>query len=265
MMLPYLQHYNCIVKLKLQFKLIKNAILMLQRKGEEMSKNKRKSLDEYNQDSKTLHNIFNDKKFTVYDCRNTEIEEMLSHVPNFAGLIVLFEDGEKFNEQKRIVFVGYSKNVHKRVQEYFYDKERNATLKRHIGDALINTEIKNGTLAQENLGLWWDYENKDRFEQGNYREIEEKIIREVQKHIKSHFSFVLLPVKNATHRRTLAWRMLSTLSHSEIKPSENWLGNNSSHFQVHESGLWAMRTFKSKKFMEDRDFELLENYLKGEL
>lgn len=225
----------------------------------------RKSQDEFNRDAKKIHEIFNDEKFSCFNCKTCEIEDMLSHIQKFPGLIVLFEEGEEFEGKKRIVFIGYSRNVKKRVQEYFYDKERNATLKRHVGDSLINSEINNGSLSQENLGLWWDYENEDRLSHGNYREIEEKIIGEVQNHIKLKFSFVLLPVKNATHRRTLAWRMLSTLSHSDIKPSKNWLGNNSSHFQVKESGLWAMRTFKSAKFMEDRDFELLDKYVRGEV
>mgnify|MGYP002622541018 CR=1 FL=1 len=225
----------------------------------------KKSVEEFNHDAKRIHMIFNDKKLSIFECKNCEIEDMLSGIQNLGGLIILFEDGEVFENQKRIVFIGYSRNIRKRIQEYFYDRERNATLKRHVGDSLLNIEIENGSLTQDFLALWWDYKNEDRLKLGNYREVEERIIGEVQNHIKSKFSFVLLPVRNATHRRNLAWRLLSTLSHSKIKPSSTWLGNNSSHFEVKESGLWAMRTYKSRKFMEVKDFELLEKYMRGEM
>lgn len=105
-----------------------------------------------------IYRILQNPKLTEYDCKNVDVDEMLGIVPTYSGLIVLFEEGEEIEingkKQKRIVFVGYSGNIRKRVRQYFCDIERNATLKRQIGYAMINAEVQRGNLPPEFLRLW---------------------------------------------------------------------------------------------------------------
>ena len=202
-----------------------------------------------------IYEDFQKPDLVVYDCRNCEINEMIKKTPAYQGLIVLWDEN---NGKPRIVFVGYSNCIRKRVRQYFQDSERNATLKRHIGDAFLN---KDG-FDKKTLDFWWDYQNEHN--DVNYEIIEKKYIKIVRDYIKNNLSFVTVQIKNAGMHEKIAKKILATLSHCEYFVNDDWLGNYSTHREVRESGLWAMRTFRSKDIMEDDDFEYLEKCLRGE-
>lgn len=213
--------------------------------------------DEINSKIQRIYTLLLDERLPDYDCKNCDIEEMLSKVPTFPGLIVLCEE---IDGKERIVFVGYSNNVHKRVKEYFFDLERNATLKRHIGYALL----KKDGFKDDILTMWWNYENPTRLNNSDYMKIENEFSLKVLNYIKNHLSFKVIRVEDAGDRQTLSWRCLATLSWEKFKPTSecNWLGLNSEHDEVRNSGLWAIRTYYSKSIIQEEDFKLLEKLIK---
>lgn len=211
--------------------------------------------DEINSKVKRIYQDFTNKNLVVYNCKNYKIKEMMRGVPTYSGIIVLFDEN---NGKKRIVFVGNSTNVRRRVREFFQDKRRNATLKRHVGNAFISKEI-----GQEIADLWWDYQNSRRFETKDYELIEKKYIEKVHDYIKNNLSFVVIHIDEG-RQEEFAQKILSTLSWCKSFINEDWLGKYSTKRQVREAGLWAIKTHKKEYVMDDDDFEYLENSLRGE-
>lgn len=214
--------------------------------------------DEINSKVQRIYALLLNERLPVYDCKNCDIEEMLVKVPHFPGLIVLCEE---IDGKERIVFIGESNNVNGRCTQYFSDKIRNATLKRLIGDALINIEIKKESLSEQTADLWWDYENEARFNIAGYKEIENRYIEEVRNYIKNHLSFRIIRMDK--EHRSFAWKLLATLLKTNSFSSNTWLGNHATHSEVKKSGMWGMRQFTSNKIMQEEDFKLLEKLICG--
>lgn|GEM_PF-3721928 len=203
---------------------------------------------------KRIYKAFNLEKLAEYDCKSRNVDDMMAAVPRYSGLIVLFEE---IDGKKRIVFIGYSENVHRRVRQYFYDIERNATLKRHIGYAMLNRD----NYDVEILQLWWDYQNRRRLANVDYMQIERTYVANVLAYIRENISFKLVRTDTAGEAADMAWRILATLSRDKTFSSGTWLGIHSPHSQVRESGLWAMRTHRSRTVMKENEFQQLEEWL----
>ena len=212
--------------------------------------------DEINAKIQRIYDYLLDKALPVYDCKNCEIKEMLVKVPQFSGLIILCEEIDGIEQ---IVFVGESNNIYERCKQYFSDRIRNATLKRHIGDALINIEIEKGNLSKEISDLWWNYENETRFDVSGYAEIENHYIEEVHKYIKNHVTFRIIRMDEG--HRSFAWILLAALLKTDSFKSTTWLGAHATHQEVKKSGMWGMRQFTSNKIMQEEDFKLLEKLI----
>ena len=218
--------------------------------------------EDISQNIKRVYNCLLLSKLPVYDCSKCSADDMLAKISNFPGLIFIFEDGEeiKVDETKadRIVFVGYSQDVHIRIRQYVYDIERNATLKRQIGAAMLQRDgYDAGT-----LDLWWHYRDKNRLRNTAYMKIEEEYVKKVLTYIQGHLHFMPVRMDDVANLESFARKMLATFSWGNFKPSEKWLGNTSPWWQVRDSGLWAMRTHHSKTIMEESDFVLLEKLIK---
>lgn len=212
--------------------------------------------DEINSKILRIYTLLLNERLPVYDSKNCFIEEMLAKVPTFPGLIVLCEE---IDGKERIVFVGESNDVNGRCTQYFSDRIRNATLKRHIGDALINIEIEKGKLPKEITVLWWNYENEARFDVSGYAEIEKHYIEEVRKYIKNQIRFRIIRM-NEEHR-SFAWKLLATLLKTDSFKSNTWIGTHATHQEVKKSGIWGMRQFTSNKIMKEEDLKLLEKLI----
>lgn len=210
-----------------------------------------------NSDIKRIYDDILNSNLNIYSCKNCSSSEMLIKIPNFSGLIFLTEE---IDNCERIVFVGESKNVHRRCKEYFSDKARNATLKRHVGASFINIEIKDGKLPKEVTNLWWDYNNPSRFCVKDYIEIENRIIDDVHNYIKNHVRFRLVHMNNGYRR--LAWKLLATLLKTDSFVCRSWLGLYSPYTEVKQTGMWAKKQFTSNRIMQEKDFILLEQLIR---
>ena len=191
------------------------------------------SYEKINASAKKLHEIFNNKKLTVYDCKNGDVYKMLEKIPHTGGLIVFFEKGETFCDMPRIVFVGETKNFHTRIKAYYTS---HAKLVTHIRDALGNK-----------LGI-------------------PVLQQDANKYIQENMSFALLsiPAEDKKGRIKLNKKILSTLSCcKDFKASNNWLGNYApkEYELITFSRLWAVKYPFDTEIMEESDCLLLENLL----
>jgi hypothetical protein len=135
------------------------------------------------------------------------------------GIYVLLEQGEVAHGAKRIVRVGT-----------------------HTGCNQLPPRLRQHFLI----------ENKDRsiFRKNIGRAIMNRDIRE-------HFSFVVIPVEEKAERLGLESKMISTVSLcDECKPTAQWLGLCSPKQKIRESGLWLVNELY-KEPLSTRDLERL--------
>ena len=183
------------------------------------------------------------------------------------GICITFEKSQKiqFNNSEfdRIVHIGYNKNngnFPKRIKQFFVTSKSDATLKRHIGCALIEKANE----SEEFLNLWWNRFKKINslsFEKQKEFKAKRKIYENfVYEHIQENMSFVIIPFDD--HRLRMKNKILYTLSQFyHGKDFSSWLGNYSPNENIKNYGLWAEDYLKSKQFLTEDDFVLLENLL----
>jgi len=221
-----------------------------------------KTTKERNQDVLRIHELVHGGNLPIYKYNFSAPNEMLNNFPTFSGLIFIFEKDEEIElEDKnvaRLVFVGFSENVRTRVRQYVRDIKRNATLKRHVGYAMLNQDGYDDKI----LRLWWNYKNKERRKNEEYKKIEDEYVLKVLGQIQTNMTFMSVRLNDVMNLEPFTRKILATLSWGNIKPSSKWLGNKSPHWQVRESGLWAMRTHKNDMVMQEEDFKLLEKMIK---
>jgi len=191
----------------------------------------------------SIHKLFNESKRYTYPFNNT--------IPK-NGLFVLFEKGEKFHDEDRIVYIGSNikkDKIPKMLNFIFKDGNRdNTSFRKNIGKALLakidNPYIKKFKITQDsNINNLWDMNLKEFNEMYLENSIEnqkiEKIEEMVSQYIQDNFSFSIIELDNKLKRLNLKSKIISTLSLSdESKPSKKWLGYNSPRGKIRKSGLW---------------------------
>lgn len=211
------------------------------------------SNEKISESAERLHRLFNEIEHYTPFYRNIESF-------SGSGLVITFETGQKSFGYDRIVHVGESGNLSRRIREFFMSIERNATLKRHVGAALINQANEDSVFAE----LWW--ENSHGIFDENYRAIEEKYMAKVFEYIKANMTFTIVPFPAtiAEKRSELKDKILYTLGkYNEKNAFNNWLGNASPRNDVRTYGLWAEKFIKSEQILTQDDFVLLENLLEN--
>lgn len=220
-----------------------------------------KTTNERNHDVLRIHEIVHDGTLPFYKYNLASQNEMLKKFPSFPGLIFIFEKDEEIElvnkNVPRLVFVGFSENVRTRVRQYVCDIKRNATLKRHIGYAMLNQDGHDDKI----LRLWWNYKNKERRNNEEFKQIEDEYVLKVLAYIQTNMTFLPVRMDDTMNLEPFARKILATLSWGNFGSSSKWLGNKSPHWQVRESGLWAMRTHKNDMVMTEEDFKLLEKMI----
>jgi hypothetical protein len=220
-----------------------------------------KTTNERNHDVLRIYEIVHDGTLPIYKYNPSSQNEMLKNFPSFSGLIFIFEKDEEIEladkKVSRLVFVGFSENVRTRVRQYVRDIKRNATLKRHVGYAMLNQDGYDDKI----LRLWWNYKNKERRNNEEYKQIEDEYVLKVLAHIQMNMTFMPVRMDDVMNLEPFARKILATLSWGNFGSSRKWLGNKSPHWQVRESGLWAMRTQKNDMVMQEEDFKLLEKLI----
>jgi predicted transport protein len=189
------------------------------------------------------------------------------------GLFVLFENGEKFRDMDRIVYIGSNikKNKLIKMLEYIFkegDRE-NTRFRKNIGRILLNKGDKklfkkfNINYNPKLINIW-DMDIKEFNQEYATDSVENKEIKKIEemvsKHIQENFSFSLIEIEDKFKRTNLKSKIISTLSLSENnKPSKEWLGKYSPRKQIRDSGLYLEHhLFNKENQLRKEDIELLE-------
>lgn len=98
--------------------------------------------------------------------------------------------------------------------------------------------------------------------------LEEQLEKRISDYIQNHFTVCVFEVENKNDRLSWESKITSTLSNAtkqgEIKPSKNWLGNQSPmrHKKIPTSGLWQVNEL-FKKGLTEQEFAELVKLVKG--
>ena len=188
--------------------------------------------------------------------------EGFDSLPN-DGLCITFD-----KKENRIVHVGYNKNdgrFPKRMEEFFKTEALDATLKRHIGAAMIK-----GNEDEKFLNLWWkrfrNITKETDTTQKSYKILRAKYTAAVYDYIHENLIYAVVPYQNSTsfERKLLKDKILHALAaYNENKTFQNWLGNNSPRSAVSKYKLWAEEYLSQNCRITDTDIKLLEELMKN--
>lgn len=203
-----------------------------------------------------LHRLFNCQKRVTYPFDN-----QLTQIPD-NGIYVKFEKGERFGDFDRIVRVGTDtgeNNLKKRLVEHFVTENKNRSIfRKNIGRAFLNKE-KNPYLK------FWELDTTSVVEKEKNlkfidKEFERVLEGKISDYIKGNISFCIFKVETKEARLFWESKIVSTLAQSQIRPSDNWLGNHSPKKPIRESGLWQVQGLKDPK-LTDEEFEQLRRMI----
>ena len=208
---------------------------------------------------KQLHEIFNGLKRYRYPFDEKDIPEN--------GIYVQFENGEKAHSGDRIVRIGTHDgqgNLRQRLNEHFEESGR-SVFRRKVGSALINKEIREGSLywSKEDLEDWstdWT-EREEKFEKRNRSDRLEESERIVSEYIRENISFICIKVEDKEKRKHFEKRLISTVSNcKECNQSKDWLGKYCNKDRVVKSGLWQEQGLWGEN-ISDIEFEELKKLI----
>lgn len=179
-----------------------------------------------------LHKIFNRMKRFKFPFDESKIPTN--------GIYILFEKNEFAHGGDRIVRIGTHTgqgNLRKRLKEHFINENKDRSIfRKNIGRCFL---LNDSFLRQ------WELTPLIRKVREAHPEIDfnkqAEIERRISEYIQENFSFIVLNVENKEKRLELESKIISTISLcKECKPSENWLGLNSSKEKIRNSGLWLV-------------------------
>lgn len=181
------------------------------------------------------------------------------------GLCITFENGQKIfsNKFDRVVHIGFhysNGNNRNRIGQFFLTTGRDATLKRHIGAALIKKTDSDNSF----LKLWKKHPSKRDGKDDVYFKKESQYNEMVHEYIYNNMSFSAIPYSNSDkrERKVLKDKILYTLAmYNKNNNLDSWLGEYSDNSNVKNYGLWAEDYLKLGEFMTEADFVLLENLI----
>lgn len=182
------------------------------------------------------------------------------------GIYVMFENGEKYFDFDRIVFVGThiaENRLIKRLKEHFCNNK--SVLRRKIGCALLN---------RTNDEFWksWNVLSFKNGERKNCSVLEKQKLDEVNNQvtdfIRDNLSFSVIPnnsvgkvsktqLQDSGVRKRLKKGIISILYHDDdFKSSDNWLGQFSPDENIKNSGLWLDEFYEGAS-LSDGDVNII--------
>lgn len=197
--------------------------------------------NEYNSVALEIHRFFNELERFSYPFDETKIPEN--------GIYVFFEKGEKYHVYDRIVRVGTHTgdgNLLSRINQHLANENKDRSIfRKNIGRAFLNMD-KDPFLTQWNLDLT-SRKNKEKYLPLLDREKLIEVESRVTKYMHENLSFAVIAIDKKEERLQYEAFLIRTLSAADdFKPSENWLGLNSSVLKIRESGFWLVNELAKK-------------------
>ncbi len=161
--------------------------------------------------SEKLYDIIKDAK--VYNFKNNFLNNILD-----GGIYLMFEKGERINNEIRVVRVGKGNNLSRRLRTHVAGRSRRSVFRKHL--------IKIEKLNSED---------------------------KVSDYIKDNISFIIM-LDPENKRVDLEQKIIGTLSyHKKYYCSKNWLGLKSANKKICSSGLWNVQHVFSEKELTKKD------------
>lgn len=194
-----------------------------------------------------LHQMFNEQKRYSFP-----FENFINEIPK-NGIYIIFENGEKYKTLDRIVRVGThtgNNQLRSRLNQHFIKENKNRSIfRKNIGRCFLNKEIN------PYLSLW-ELDITSRAEKEKNLKLldldfEKKIEKIISNYVQTNLSFCVFQIDTKDDRLFWESKIVSTLAKAtDIKPSENWLGNQSTKDKIKISGLWQVNELYNDSLTE---------------
>ncbi len=204
-----------------------------------------------------LHKLFNEQKRYSFP-----FEQFIKEIPQ-NGIYIIFENGEKYDNLDRIVRVGThtgNNQLRSRLNQHFIKENKNRSIfRKNIGRCFLNKE------NNPYLNLWeLDITSKGGKEK-NLKSLdlvfEKQIEKRISSYVQTNLSFCVFTVDTKEDRLFWESKIVSTLAKSnELKPSANWMGNNSPKEKIRASGLWQVNELYNA-ILTEQEFEQLKGII----
>jgi hypothetical protein len=204
-----------------------------------------------------LHQIFNEQKRYFFP-----FGQVIKEIPK-NGIYIIFENGEKYKNHDRIVRVGThtgNNQLRSRLNQHFIKDNKNRSIfRKNIGRCFLNNE-KNPYL---NI---WDLDITSRISKEKNLifldlDFEKQIEKRISNYVQTNLSFCVFQIDTKDDRLFWESKIVSTLAKAtDIKSSENWLGNQSTKDKIKVSGLWQVNELYNDSLTE-LEFDQLKNKL----
>ena len=177
------------------------------------------------------------------------------------GLLIVFEEGEKYGEYDRIVYVGINQKSGRlpgRVQEFISGKKDGVVLRKYIGEALLRKDRhpysriwakdSSSPEGRRKIGTFFD------------SQIQEETEARVTSYLNEHMSFSVVEIPNSTRRKLLQDEFVLTLkeAYSQLPASSTWLGRYHSDLKIRATALWMVGNERARPFNNEE----VETFLK---
>lgn len=206
-----------------------------------------------------LHQIFNEQKRYSFPFKHS-----INEIPK-NGIYIIFENGEKYKNLDRIVRVGThtgNNQLRSRLNQHFIKENKNRSIfRKNIGRCFLNKE-KHPYL------LLWELDTTSRAEKERNLKLldldfEKEIEQRISSYVQTNLSFCVFHIETKEERLFWESKIVSTLAKStDIKSSENWLGNQSTKDKIRVSGLWQVKELYNDSLTE-LEFDQLKNKIVG--
>lgn len=206
-----------------------------------------------------LHQIFNEKKRYSFP-----FEHFINEIPK-NGIYIIFENGEKYETFDRIVRVGThtgNNQLHSRLNQHFIKENKNRSIfRKNIGRCFLNKD-NNPYLRLWELDITSRAEKEKNLKLLDL-DFEKKMEKRISNYIQTNFSFCVFQIDTKDDRLFWESKIVSTLAKAtDIKSSENWLGNQSTKDKIRVSGLWQVNELYNDSLTE-LEFDQLKNKIVG--
>ena len=159
------------------------------------------------------------------------------------GIYIKFEEGETIEGMDRIVRIGTdtgNNQLHSRLFQHFENEnQRRSIFRKNIGRCFLKKE-NNPYLKYWELPITSKAEKEKNFKYIDL-DFENKIEQRISSYIQNNFSFCVFRVDNKEDRLFWETKIIATIAQSGIKPTSNWLGNNSPKSKIKQYGLWQIQ------------------------
>lgn len=167
------------------------------------------------------------------------------------GLLVVFEDGEKYGEYDRIVYVGINKKSGRlpgRVQEFISGKKDGVVLRKYIGEALLLRD------KDPYVRIWAkDASSPEKLRRiGTFYDPKKEAATEIRvsSYLKEHMSFSVIEINNSKNRTLAQNGLVTTLkdAYSQYPISTTWLGRYNPDLKIRTNALWMKGNDQARPF-----------------